>query len=82
MPTTKITATTVESLLHHLLEPIANEYAKDVTLANAAEEADVAPGTLRRVVTYEEACMMTSDRGLVLKLADGSEFQITIVQRR
>lgn len=34
------------------------------------------------VRTYEDACMLTRDKGLVIKMSDGSEYQITIVQSR
>lgn len=32
-----------------------------------------------RVMTYEEGGIMTHNKGLVISLKDGSEFQITIV---
>ena len=35
-----------------------------------------------RVRTFEEVGMLTRDKGLVVQLRDGSEFQITIVQLR
>ena len=35
-----------------------------------------------RVSTYENAGVMTYNKGLVLTLPDGSEFQLTIVQSR
>ena len=34
------------------------------------------------VQTYDEAGMMTYDKGLLITLPDGSEFQLTIIQRR
>lgn len=34
------------------------------------------------VETFEEAGVLTSNRGLVLKLDDGSEYQLTIVKSR
>ena len=34
------------------------------------------------VATYEEAGMLTRNEGLVLKVEDGSEYQITIVQSK
>ena len=34
------------------------------------------------VCTYEEAGILTRDRGLVIRLLDGSEYQLTIVQSR
>ena len=33
-----------------------------------------------QVKTFEDASLLTPDRGIVLSLEDGSEFQITIVQ--
>ncbi len=35
-----------------------------------------------RVRTFEQAGVMTYNRGLVISLPDGSEFQLTIVQSR
>jgi len=32
--------------------------------------------------TFEHVGLMTSDNGLVLRMADGSEFQVTVVQSR
>ena len=32
--------------------------------------------------TYEDVGMLTTDRGLVVSLPDGSQFQVTIVQSR
>lgn len=33
-----------------------------------------------RTRTFEEAGLLTTDKGLVLSFADGSEFQVTIVK--
>jgi hypothetical protein len=38
--------------------------------------------TVRDVLTYEEAGMLTRNNGLVVRISDGSEFQITIVKSR
>ena len=35
-----------------------------------------------RVSTFRDAGVMSNDAGLVLRLPDGSEFQITILQSR
>ncbi len=37
---------------------------------------------ITRVQTFEEACVLTTNSGLVVRTKDGSEFQITIVQSR
>jgi len=34
------------------------------------------------LATFEESGVLTRDDGLVLRLADGSEFQLTVVQSR
>ena len=42
------------------------------------EELDTADAI--RVQTFEEAGVLTYNKGLVLRLPDGSEFQVTIVK--
>ena len=54
-------------------------------LADALEahRADAGPGDpIRRVETYEEAGVLTTDPGLVVGFWDGSEVQVTIVRSR
>lgn len=46
-----------------------------VAIANDCEAVD-------SVETFEEAGVMTSNKGLVIRTADGSEFQLTIVKSR
>ena len=43
-------------------------------------EAEAEPFEGCRVVGYEEAGVLTRNAGLVVRMADGSEFQVTIVQ--
>ena len=38
--------------------------------------------TIRRVQTFEEVGILTTNTGLVIRTEDGSEFQITIVQSK
>jgi hypothetical protein len=38
--------------------------------------------TFQSVRTFEDAGVLTTDRGLVIRLSNGQEFQITIVQSR
>ena len=47
---------------------------------DALENYDIP--AVKRVATFEERGMMTADRGLVVKLVSGEEFQITIIQSR
>lgn len=49
------------------LQNILNELGEDVGMT--------------RVQTFDDVGLMTRNRGLVVTLDDGSEFQITIVQR-
>jgi hypothetical protein len=37
---------------------------------------------IKSVRTYEEAMILTHNRGLVVNLVDGTQFQVTIVQSR
>lgn len=50
--------------------------------AEAAEQADEGEDPIRAVDTYEEAGILTSDRGLVVRFEDGSEIQVTLVLSR
>ncbi len=40
------------------------------------------PDGVREVATFEDAGVMTMNRGLVVTMDDGAEFQITIVRSR
>lgn len=40
------------------------------------------PYYITNVLTFEEAGVPTEDRGLVVKMSDGSEFQLTIARSR
>lgn len=37
---------------------------------------------INEVRTFKDAGMLTRDAGLIIKLLDGSEFQVTIARRR
>lgn len=52
---------------------------------NAAIDGDEAPEevqAIRLIRTFDAEGLLTTDAGLVLQMADGSEYQITIVQSR
>ena len=70
-----------------------NDYENEVTedtmqeglrelIAEAADDSFGIGWEAARVRTFEEAGVMTYNRGLVISLPDGSEFQLTIVQSR
>jgi len=46
------------------------------------DEEGYFPGDVRDVESFSQAGLMTGDEGLVLTLADGSEFQLQIVRSR
>jgi len=58
-----------------------NEHEMEDLLANLLQNEDEAP-EVRRVTTFEEAGILTYNRGLVVRTEDGSEFQITIVRSK
>ncbi len=37
---------------------------------------------IKRISTFDEADVLTTDKGLVIETADGREFQLTIVRSR
>ena len=37
---------------------------------------------VKNIKTFEEAMVLTSNKGLVIKLEDGTEFQVTVVKSR
>jgi hypothetical protein len=68
----------MEATLRDLLENVAYSDGDDrAVMGLDADDLEDA-----RVETYEEAGVLTTNRGLVLRLRDGSEFQLTIVRSR
>ncbi|MCD8159267.1 MAG: hypothetical protein LUD77_10365 [Clostridiales bacterium] len=63
------TAEQIEEALMGILR--YRESAEDTALANLEDTA-----------SFQEGGVMTYNRGLVLRMADGTEFQISIVQSR
>ena len=47
-----------------------------------ADHAALSDRAVRDVVTYEEAGVLTNNAGFVIRMVDGSEFQITVVRSR
>ena len=75
---------TLLSLIQNLLdarEEIEGE-DDDITLADIARDMVSEADGLAHAETFEEAQLLTSNKGLVLRTEDGSEFQISIVKRR
>lgn len=51
-------------------------------LTDGYEVEDTALAEVDMVVDYETAGLLTHDKGLILRMQDGSEFQLTINQRK
>ena len=60
-------------------------FANLILAADCDEYPEDLPGelaTVELVQTFEEAGIMTNNKGLVVRMKDGSEFQMTLVQSR
>ena len=76
--------TTLLSLIQNLLdarEEIEGE-DDDIALADIARDMVSEAEGLAYADTFDGAQLLTSNKGLVLRMEDGSEFQISIVQSR
>jgi len=61
-------------------QEMENYLAEAIDLRNTDDDFDLERNI--RILTYEEAGIMTRNKGLVLRTPDGDEFQITIVKSR
>lgn len=81
-----MTSHDVQAILENLLDELSNRPAPDDEHdeSEAWKDDMDGDGALAEcgVTSYADGGYMTRDAGLVLRLADGSEFQITIVQTR
>ena len=71
-------ATELQRTLRTLLEEMFQMDIDDLDQFDMPREL----AEIERVSTYDEAGVLTQDAGLVITTADGSEFQLTIVQSR
>lgn len=58
------------------------EDALNLLISGELALVDTALGEVSNIKTYAEAGILTRDSGLVLRMEDGSEFQITIKQSK
>ena len=58
------------------------EDALNLLISGGLDLGDTALGEVSNIKTYAEAGILTRDSGLVLRMEDGSEFQITIKQSK
>lgn len=58
------------------------EDALNLLISGELDLVDTALGEVSNIKTYAEAGILTRDSGLVLRMEDGSEFQIAIKQSK
>lgn len=58
------------------------EDALNLLISGELDLVDTALGEVSNIKTYAKAGILTRDSGLVLRMEDGSEFQITIKQSK
>jgi hypothetical protein len=59
-----------------------NELIEDALLFYNDEEENSLQGEIEKIKTFSKAGLLTTDNGLVIKMKNGAEFQITIVQSK
>ena len=70
------------------MEPIETEDDMVQAISDALEAADERaqddgePAAIRSLLTFDSAGVMTMNSGLVVRMVDGSEYQITVVRSR
>jgi len=58
-----------------------NEIEMETMLYETLQDQEMVP-EVASVRTFEEAGVLTGNRGVVVSCTDGSEFQVTIIQSR
>jgi hypothetical protein len=78
--TLKIPATVeaLEEALHTLIHANRDEF--DDYVADTLD--GIAPPRIKHVATFSDVGVLTRDRGLVLRMSDGTEYFLTINQSR
>ncbi len=60
----------------------SSKFAERIAEALYLQDDENEAGEIDNILTFAEAGVMTADQGLVVKMTDGSEFQVTVVQSR
>jgi hypothetical protein len=77
--------TTTDAQVEQLLRNLLDEHGEDAlfnVLGYDDNDDDAPMALIRHANSFENEGVITYNRGLVLQLEDGTEFQITIVQSR
>lgn len=69
----------MQQMFYGLFDELTNMEADDRDNCGLYEAEDIEGATVQ---TFFEAGLLTSDAGIVLRLEDGNEFQLTIVHSR
>ncbi len=80
-----MTTTDLQDALLNIIEAAMDardDADDDATLADIARDLIDEMEGVESIRSYDSVQMLTSDDGLVLRTADGREFQITIIQSR
>ena len=70
---------------HEMQTALNDLFAGLILAADCGEYPEDLPDELsevERVQTYDEAGILTNNKGLVLRMKDGAEFQLTLVRCR
>jgi hypothetical protein len=59
-----------------------DEFEMQEVLQDSLEHAAEDEHKIKHIMTFQRAGLLTRNKGLVLTLHDGSEFQVTIVQSK
>lgn len=72
----------METMYEEKLEQTLQAILENVDLAEYTDGLDDVEVGIERIDTYERAGLMTNNKGLVLTMKDGTEFQLQIVQSK
>ena len=71
----------LEELFQEIIEIYEERQEEEADVYNDSDVSNYEP-TFASVMTFEEKGVLTNDRGLVIKMQDGKEFQVTLVRSR
>lgn len=63
------------------MQPLHDDVTMAQAIAQAVEESDEL-GSQCQVVSFDHAGVLSGNAGLVMKMHDGTEFQVTVVASR
>lgn len=70
----------LQDALQQLFDALA--FCDEDDLSSEERDLVAATGPIRKAETFSDAGLLTRDKGIVIRLDDGSEFQITVQMNR